>query len=73
MRARYNYYNDYKGERHGYLMCSDYDTPDKREARSKLNALKKCGLTTCYKYKECDLNQQKSGNVKCINYKHFLK
>lgn len=73
MRARYNYYKDYKGERHRHLMCSDYDTPDKREKRSKLNAQKKCGLTTCYKYKECNLIQQKGNNVKCINYKHFLK
>lgn len=71
--AKYNYYEDYKGDQHRYLMYSDYDTPSKRKQRSKLNAHKKCGLTTCYKYKECDLTQVKEEGKKCINYKHFLK
>jgi hypothetical protein len=71
MRARKNRYKDYKGDIHEYIMYSDYDTPEKRAQKSKQEAFRKCGLTTCVNYKTCDLKQQSNEKEKCINYKHF--
>jgi len=71
MMARKNRYKDYKGDIYEYTMDSDYDTPDKRAERSRLNAFAKCGLTTCVNYKTCDLKQQGNEKVKCTKYKHF--
>lgn len=65
---RKNHYKDYKGRTIQYAMESDYDTPEKREATSKLNAIRNCGLVDCDKYYTCDLKQTPKGDLACTGY-----
>lgn len=77
LNKRYNYYTDIKGVRHKYLMCSDYDTPDKREKMDKSldSQMHECSMYECkHIFSGCNRRYKRPTALKderrCTEYKH---